>query len=150
LVFLDLKEVWAFETTDRSTFVHSTQGKFDLDLSLASVESSLGRAFMRVHRSWLVNLAHVKELERVDDDTKLFVGAGVAEGGMGLHVPVARERAAAIRERLFMNATGLRLRAERTNHVAPFDEPRTTGTRPELDAHGCCPLPSLAVRALRR
>lgn len=109
LVFLHLREVWAFEATDRSTFVHSPQGKFDLDLSLASVESSLGRAFMRVHRSWLVNLAHVKELERADDDTKLFVGASVAEGGMGLHVPVARERAAIIRERLLMNATGLRL-----------------------------------------
>jgi two-component system response regulator LytT len=110
LVFLDLQDVWAFEATGRSTFVHSTQGKFDLDLSLASVESSLGRAFMRVHRSWLVNLAHVKELERADDDTKLFVGDGVPEGGMGLHVPVARERAAFIRERLLMNATGLRLR----------------------------------------
>jgi two-component system, LytTR family, response regulator LytT len=108
LVFLEAHEIWAFEAADRLTFVHTTHGTFDIDLSLAAVEASFGRAFVRVHRNWLVNATHIKELERDGHETKLFVGAGVAEAGKGVRVPVARERAAAVREMLLTNATGLR------------------------------------------
>jgi DNA-binding LytR/AlgR family response regulator len=108
LVFLELQEIWAFEAADRLTCVHSTHGTFDIDLSLAAVEGSFGRAFVRVHRNWLVNASHIKEFERDGHETKLFVGAGVANAGRGVHVPVARERAAALREMLLTNATGLR------------------------------------------
>jgi len=107
-VFLEAHEIWAFEAADRLTFVHTTHGTFDIDLSLAAVEASFGRAFVRVHRNWLVNATHIKELERDGHETKLFVGAGVAEAGRGVRVPVARERAAAVREMLLTNATGLR------------------------------------------
>jgi len=108
LVFLEPQEIWAFEAADRLTFVHTLHGTFDIDLSLAAVESSFGRAFVRVHRNWLVNGTHIKEFERDGHETKLFVGSGVADAGRGVHVPVARERAGAIREMLLMNATGLR------------------------------------------
>jgi two-component system, LytTR family, response regulator LytT len=108
LVFLEAHEIWAFEAADRLTFVHTTHGTFDIDLSLAAVEASFGRAFVRVHRNWLVNSTHIKELERDGHETKLFVGAGVADAGRGVRVPVARERAAAVREMLLTNATGLR------------------------------------------
>ena len=108
LVFLDAPEIWAFEAADRLTFVHTTHGVFDIDLSLAAVEASFGRAFVRVHRNWLVSATHIKELERDGHETKLFVGAGVADAGPGVRVPVARERAAAVREMLLTNATGLR------------------------------------------
>jgi DNA-binding LytR/AlgR family response regulator len=108
LVFLEPPEIWAFEAADRLTFVHTLHGTFDIDLSLAAVEASFGRAFMRVHRNWLVSSAHIKELERDGHETKLFVGAGVADAGKGVRVPVARERAAAVREMLLVNATGLR------------------------------------------
>jgi DNA-binding LytR/AlgR family response regulator len=108
LVFLEPQEIWAFEAADRLTFVHTLHGTFDIDLSLAAVEQSFGRAFVRVHRNWLVNAAHIKELERDGHETKLFVGDGVADAGRGVRVPVARERAAAVREMLLTNATGLR------------------------------------------
>jgi DNA-binding LytR/AlgR family response regulator len=108
LVFLEPPEIWAFEAADRLTFVHTLHGVFDIDLSLAAVEGSFGRAFVRVHRNWLVNAAHIKELERDGHETKLFVGEGVADAGKGVRVPVARERAAAVREMLLTNATGLR------------------------------------------
>jgi two-component system response regulator LytT len=108
LVFLEPMEIWAFEAADRLTFVHTTHGTFDVDLSLAAVESSFGRAFVRVHRNWLVNAMHIKELEREGHETRLFVGAGVADAGRGVRVPVARERAVAVREMLLTNATGLR------------------------------------------
>src|SRR5207253_478029 len=32
LVFIDPAEIWAFEASERLSFVHSTQGKFDIDL----------------------------------------------------------------------------------------------------------------------
>jgi DNA-binding LytR/AlgR family response regulator len=108
LVFLEPHEIWAFEAADRLTFVHTTHGVFDIDLSLAAVEGSFGRAFLRVHRNWLVNASHIKELERDGHETRLFVGAGVADAGRGVRAPVARERAAAVREMLLENATGLR------------------------------------------
>jgi DNA-binding LytR/AlgR family response regulator len=108
LVFLEPQEIWAFEAADRLTFVHTLHGTFDIDLSLAAVEASFGRAFVRVHRNWLVNAAHIKELERDGHETKLFVGDGVADAGKGVRVPVARERAGAVREMLLANATGLR------------------------------------------
>jgi DNA-binding LytR/AlgR family response regulator len=108
LVFLEPEEIWAFEAADRLTCVHALHGTFDIDLSLAAVEASFGRAFMRVHRNWLVNATHIKELERDGNETRLFVGTAVAGAGHGVRVPVARERAAAVRETLLTNAMGLR------------------------------------------
>jgi two-component system response regulator LytT len=108
LVFLEPSEIWAFEAADRLTFVHTSHGKFDLDLSLTAIEASFGRTLMRVHRNWLVNTAHIKELERDGTETRLFVGAGIGEASQGVRVPVSRDRAQALRESLLANATGLR------------------------------------------
>jgi two-component system response regulator LytT len=102
LVFLRLEEVWAFEAAERLAFVHSSRGKFDVDLSLSAVEASFGRTLLRVHRNWLVNAAHVKELEGAGSETELLVG--------DLHVPVARERAQAVREALMQGTLGIRAR----------------------------------------
>jgi DNA-binding LytR/AlgR family response regulator len=108
LVFLAPEEIWAFEAADRLTFVHTAHGRFDLDLSLAAIEISLGRALTRVHRNWLVNAAFIKELERDGTETRLFVGTSLANASSGLHVPVARERAQQIKDMLLANTTGLR------------------------------------------
>jgi DNA-binding LytR/AlgR family response regulator len=108
LVFLEPDEIWAFEASDRMTFVHTAHGRFDLDLSLSAIEVSLGRGLTRVHRNWLVNVAFVKELERDGAETKLFVGTSLSSEGQGLRVPVARERAQEIKDMLLENTTGLR------------------------------------------
>ncbi len=108
LIFLEPREIWAFEAADRMTFVHTEHGTFDLDLSLAAIETSFGRAFARVHRNWLVNIASIKELERDGAETHLFVGPGLGDEGRGVRVPVSRDRAQPLREMLLANATGLR------------------------------------------
>ena len=108
LVFFEAAEVWAFEAADRMTTVHTPYGVFDIDLSLAAIEASLGRGLLRVHRNWLVNAGHVKELEREGAETRVFVGQGLSPEGRGIRVPVARERAQQIRDVLLKNATGLR------------------------------------------
>ncbi len=108
LVFLEPEEIWAFEAADRMTFAHTEHGTFDLDFSLAAIEKSFGRTFIRVHRSWLVNLRHVKELERESNETRLFVGNRPGDGGQGIFVQVARDRTQEVRDLLLANATGLR------------------------------------------
>jgi len=63
---------------------------------------------MRVHRNWLVNLDHARELEREEGETTLFVGASLGDESQGVRVPVSRDRAQPLRTALLANATGLR------------------------------------------
>jgi DNA-binding LytR/AlgR family response regulator len=108
LVFLEPAEIWAFEASERLSFVHSRQGRFDIDLSLAAIETSFGRSLIRVHRNWLVNLAYARELEREGSETTLFVGASIGDESQGIRVPVSRDRAQPLRTALLANATGVR------------------------------------------
>jgi two-component system, LytTR family, response regulator LytT len=89
LVFLRLDEVWAFESAERLAYVHTPRGRFEIDLSLSAVEASVGRTLLRAHRSWLVNVAHVKELEGYGSEMELLVGADAANG---VRIPVSRDR----------------------------------------------------------
>lgn len=108
LVFLALDEVWAIEAVNRLTFVHTRFGRFDLDLSLSAIEASFGRSLIRVHRNWLVNPAHVRELERGEGDTTLYLGPDPGDSGEGIRAPVARDRAQQVRDTLLSAATGIR------------------------------------------
>ncbi|HKU38732.1 MAG TPA: LytTR family DNA-binding domain-containing protein [Polyangiales bacterium] len=108
LVFLDPDEIWAFEAEERLTFVHTRHGRFDVDLSLRAIELALGASVTRVHRKWLVNVAHVRELTRTPSDTLLFVGDALSEGGPGVQVPVSRDRVSEVREALLRQSVGMR------------------------------------------
>jgi len=108
LVFLEDDEVWGFEAADRLTSVHTVHGTFDVDLTLAVIEASFGRRYIRVHRNWLVNGSFIKELDRDGRETRIFVGSGVGPDQRGVRVPVSRERAQAVREMLLSNADGVR------------------------------------------
>ncbi len=106
--FLRLDEVWAFESAERLAYVHTGRGRFEIDLSLSAVEASVGRTFLRAHRSWLVNVLHVKELEGYGSEMELFVGA---EGEQtGVRIPVSRDRAQVVREALLSRTMGIRPR----------------------------------------
>jgi two-component system, LytTR family, response regulator LytT len=109
LVFLDAGEIWAFEAEERRTFVHTRHGRFDVDLSLRAIELALGEAVTRVHRKWLVNVTHVRELTRTSSDTLLFVGDAPSEEGRGVTVPVSRDRVSEVREALLRQSVGLRM-----------------------------------------
>jgi DNA-binding LytR/AlgR family response regulator len=108
LVFLDPKQIWAFEAADRLTFVHSPEGRFAIDLSLAAIKASFGRALFRVHRNWLVNLAYVRELGRDIGGAIVVVGSGLASPELSIRAPIAQDRSKALRDVLLKNATGLR------------------------------------------
>jgi DNA-binding LytR/AlgR family response regulator len=106
LVFLRWDEVWAFEAAERLAYVHTSRGRFEVDLSLASVESLMGRTLLRTHRNWLVHVDHVRELEGYGCETEVSVGSDAEP----LRVPVARERAQAVREALLQRTMGVRPR----------------------------------------
>jgi DNA-binding LytR/AlgR family response regulator len=106
LVFLDPAEILAFEAAERLCYVHTPRGRFDIDLTLATVESSFGRVLTRVHRNWLANLERVRELERDEGETVLLIGE--ADEGAHVRVPVARDRSKAVRDLLLENALGVR------------------------------------------
>ncbi|MDB5215121.1 MAG: hypothetical protein JWO86_3048 [Myxococcaceae bacterium] len=106
LVFLDPKEIWAFEAADRLTFVHAKRGRFDIDLTLATIEASFGRTLTRVHRNWLVNADYVREMDREGGEMTLVVGG--EQESEGIRVPVSRDRAKPVRDLLLQNATGVR------------------------------------------
>lgn len=110
LVFLELGDVWAFESADRLTMVHTRHGVFDIDLSLAAIEVAFAGHVRRVHRNWLVSTAHIRELQRDDGDSTLIVGSGYGEGAPCVRVPVARERSHGVREWLLAAAPGVRRR----------------------------------------
>jgi hypothetical protein len=60
---------------------------------------------VRVHRKWLANFAHVKELE-VTDGAALFVGSRPGEEGHGVRVPVSRDLLGAVRNALLAGTIG--------------------------------------------
>jgi DNA-binding LytR/AlgR family response regulator len=111
LVFLDSSDVWAFEADARLAFVHAASGRFDVDVSLAEIEACpFGGGFARVHRSWLVNLAHVRELQVETGVAQLFVGERLGDAAHGILVPVARDLVRSVRETLLASSIGLRRR----------------------------------------
>jgi DNA-binding LytR/AlgR family response regulator len=109
LVFVRLDDVWAFESAERLAYVHTARGRYEIDLSLSAVEASIGRSLLRVHRSWLVNIEHVRELDGHGSETELLVGWPVGERS-GVRIPVSRDRAQAVRGILLSSALGIRPR----------------------------------------
>lgn len=102
LVFLDPGEAWAFEAEGRLTYVHSAEGRLDVDLSLTALEAVLGPGYLRVHRNWLVATSRVKGIGREEGDMSLLVGDG------SLTVPVARDRVPQVKAKLLSQTIGLR------------------------------------------
>jgi len=113
LVFLSPEEIWAFEATGRRTFAHCAMGRFEMDLSFADIEEMIGSSLLRVHRAWLVTLAQVRELQRVEAGMTLLVGRDAPE--RGIDVPIARERSSAVRGALLKNTIGVRVSRERSD-----------------------------------
>lgn len=108
LVFLHTDEVLAFEASGRLTFVHSDLGLFDVDLSLSAIESSFPTRILRVHRQWLINLAHVRAIDSEQGDMTVLVGGDLSDQKSGIRIPVSRERRQQVRELLLAGATGIR------------------------------------------
>jgi DNA-binding LytR/AlgR family response regulator len=83
---------------------------YDIDLSLAAVDAAFPRRFVRVHRNWLVNLSHIRELKRDIGGSVLLVGSGYRPEDPRVAVPVAKDRSQDLRELLLGRSPGVRRR----------------------------------------
>jgi DNA-binding LytR/AlgR family response regulator len=113
LVFLRLDEVLAFEAKDRLCFVHSSRGRFDLDVSLLELEGALPPAFVRVHRNWLVPLRKVRSLETRGGYCCLVVEDLRERERVIVRVPLSRDLSVEVRNRLLAGSIGLRSKRTR-------------------------------------
>jgi DNA-binding LytR/AlgR family response regulator len=108
LVFLQHEDVWAFEASERLTFVHCTTGRFEVDLSLSAIETTLEDGWLRPHRNWVVRAGRVKALERDELGSVLVLGGTAGAEGGDVRIRVARDRLPAVRDALLAGATGIR------------------------------------------
>lgn len=68
IVPIPANEIIRVDAAAGGASLHTSEGKFHLDRTLAEVESRLDpNEFVRVHRGHLVNLAQVKEIRRYDE-----------------------------------------------------------------------------------
>ncbi len=97
-VLLSLDDVVFISARNKSTYVHTYENQYLVDLTLSDLEGKLGReSFVRVHRSYMINLNRIKEILRLEG-AYVVVIADRDE----THVPVARRQV-----RVFREAVGL-------------------------------------------
>ncbi len=93
-VLLSIDDIIYLSARNKSTYAHTYENQYLVDLTLADLEEKLAReSFVRVHRSYLVNLNKVKEILRVDGGY-----AVVASDRDETHIPVARRQVRRFRE----------------------------------------------------
>lgn len=88
------REVSHLTTENRLIFVHTAEGRFPLDRTLDELERLLAPRFLRVHRSAMVALDRVRELETDPG------GTGDLRLDTGDRVAVSRDRLPELRRRL--------------------------------------------------
>lgn len=60
------------EVFSHSCILHTTEGNVEIKISISELESKLGEGFIRVHRSYLVNLEQIKKIAK----TEIFLEDG--------------------------------------------------------------------------
>ena len=82
--------------TGHYTWVHTGQGSQFCNLNMGDIENRLDpKLFLRVHRSYIVNLSHIEEIVRDDGRMTLRM-----MGPIPVEVPVSRASAARLLEQL--------------------------------------------------
>jgi len=93
-VLLTIDDIIYLSARNKSTYAHTYENQYLVDLTLGDLEAKLNReSFARVHRSYLVNLNKVKEILRVDGSYVV-----VATDRDETHIPVARRQVRQFRE----------------------------------------------------
>lgn len=65
IFLVDLAEIAYFESRDKYTYLHTTDREYMIDESLTDLEGKLdGATFVRIHRSYIVNVNFIRELVR--------------------------------------------------------------------------------------
>jgi two-component system LytT family response regulator len=92
---IELDRITHFIAEDKLTYAVTAERSYVVEPSIAELEQRYARAgFFRIHRATLVRLAAIAELASTADGTRVRLGDGRTE------LPVARERARALKDRL--------------------------------------------------
>ncbi len=94
--FMSIDRILAIESDGHYTKIRTDEGALFCPWSMSKLEKSTPAAkFLRTHRRYLVNPAHINGLKKVGDQLFCYVGKAAE-----LEVPVSRARAKDLRERL--------------------------------------------------
>jgi DNA-binding LytR/AlgR family response regulator len=94
LVLIEVQETLRLESNDHYTWIVTAGGRYLSNLSLSDLEERLDPAvFFRCHRSHIVNLRHVSEIERDGDSLYLVFGSPEPS-----RIPVSRTHARELRD----------------------------------------------------
>jgi hypothetical protein len=96
LMLIDLAETIRLESNDHYTWIVTASDRYLSNLSLSDLEERLSPdEFFRCHRSHIIHVSHIRELEKTSDSYKvLFDGPGEAS------VPVSRDKVAELKRLL--------------------------------------------------
>ncbi len=92
ILLLDPGEIVWFEAEDTLVFARTATGRFLVDQTLSDLERQFDRHFFRAHRSYLVNLARIAEIQPADAGAYTIVCPGAGT------VPLSRRQARRLRE----------------------------------------------------
>jgi DNA-binding LytR/AlgR family response regulator len=93
-VLLDLDDVVYISAKNKSTYVHTYENQYLVDLTLSELEERLSSdSFRRLHRSYMINLNKVKEILRAEGAYVV-----VMSDRDETQVPVARRQVKSFRE----------------------------------------------------
>lgn len=93
-VLLNIDDIVYLSARNKSTYAHTFENQYLVDLTLSELEDRLSReSFARIHRSHLVSLNRIKEILRIDGGYVV-----VAADRDETHIPVARRQVRQFRE----------------------------------------------------
>ncbi|MCL2503336.1 MAG: LytTR family transcriptional regulator DNA-binding domain-containing protein [Coriobacteriia bacterium] len=94
IIFLAVEEIHFLSAHYKQTYAYTSEDSFIVDMTLAGLEERLApESFMRVHRSHLVNLDRIKEVQRRSGSCLI-----VMDDRGKTRIPVARRQARQFRE----------------------------------------------------
>jgi DNA-binding LytR/AlgR family response regulator len=97
-VLLNIEDIVYVSAKNKSTYVHTFENQYLVDLTLTDLEERLSKeTFKRLHRSYMVNLNKLKEILRVDGAYMVVVSDRDET-----QIPVARRQV-----RLFRDSVGI-------------------------------------------
>jgi two-component system LytT family response regulator len=93
-VLLSTDDIVYLSARNKSTYAHTHENQYLVDLTLSDLEARLAKdSFVRVHRSYLVNLNKVKEILRLEGSYVVVAGDRDET-----QIPVSRRQVRAFRE----------------------------------------------------
>jgi len=93
-ILLSIDDIVFMSARNKSTYAHTDDNQYLVDLTLGELEEKLGReSFTRIHRSYMINLNKIQEIQRADGAYVV-----VASDRDETQIPVARRQVRAFRE----------------------------------------------------